>query len=82
MVPDDLGQVIAELIGVALLWQLALEIVADSEAASNGDERHAFAVRSQIRSNTYLGIGWDHAWGIAGAGKANCRRGRTAGIRH
>jgi hypothetical protein len=80
VISHDFGEVIAELVGIALLRQLTLEVVTNGETASNADERHAFAIRTEGRSDADPRIACNHAGRIAGTGKAKCCRRATTGI--
>ena len=53
----DLAEAVRPLKTVADLRQLALEIVADGEAAGGADRGHAFVIRSQIRRDSILRVG-------------------------
>ena len=56
VISNHLRDVVADLVGVADLRQFTFKIVAERETSGNGDERNAFTIRSEVRSNAVFGI--------------------------
>ena len=74
VVTDNLGKVVAPLERIAHLRDLALEIVTQVVFPEYADERHAFTVGAQPRSNSRIDASWHvivHGiWGVGFSGKA------------